>query len=145
MIRPIVASPWCRSRADARNSGAGGTYRRTQFYLEWLWCLPMAPMLPIRPWLEISANLVSIATLRKDIHRLRQGGKRHDKLSRSWSFRGQSKTLNIEDVQHGAIGYFFARTLCDCFSQQTFELLKIIDLGADVIKIARGNVANIGA
>src|SRR5258708_8362620 len=56
----------------------------------------------------------------------------------------KSRTPDVENVQHGAIRYSIPRASCDRRSQQPFELLQVADLGADIIKMACGNVPNVG-
>jgi len=56
-----------------------------------------------------------------------------------------SRTLNVEDLDNRAIRHFVARTLRDCLCKQSFKLLEVADLSANMIEMVCRDFANVGA
>ena len=53
------------------------------------------------------------------------------------------RALDIENIQHGAIGCRLARTLGHSLSQQAFELLQVAKLRPNVFEMVSRYVANL--
>jgi hypothetical protein len=81
--------------------------------------------------------------------------KERNRASAQWVSRSSSNQTalcagcavasDIENIQHGAIWYLLARTLRDRFTQQAFELGKIINLCADVFDVMVSDLPHLGA